>query len=61
VFGINSIDYVVRHLVGVAENVASVEAEDVGEIVDARNVAISDARLDDVLEFSSPDGAIEDA
>ena len=55
------IDDAVFDLVGVAENVACIEAQDIGEVVHAGHVAVGDVRLDDVLQLVSSNRAIKDA
>src|ERR1019366_760458 len=49
------------NLVGIAENVAGVEADDVLEVIHAGNAVVSDVRLDDMLDLASEHFLVEDA
>ena len=59
--GIDAVDYAVFHPVGVSQDVAVVEANDVGEIADAGFVAIDRIGLDHVLHHVAEELAVEDA
>src|SRR5882762_8938861 len=53
--GVQAMDDSVLHLVGVAENVARVEAQNAGKVVHSGHVAISRVRLHYVLPLTSRD------
>src|SRR5450759_1114366 len=58
--GEQPVDHPIFHFVGVGQNVALVETEDLAEVVDARLVAIDNLRLDGVLYHVAKEFAIED-
>jgi hypothetical protein len=60
-FGENAVHQRVLNLIGIAENVAGVEANDIGEIVDALNEPVGHAGLDGVLDGVVEELAIENA
>src|ERR1051325_10311628 len=50
----------VLHLVGIAQNIALIKVENIGEVVHSGHHAVSDARLDDVFPFLPEDFPIAD-
>src|ERR1700719_2185041 len=46
--------------VGVAQNVALVEVQKIGEVIDSRDVAVFDSRFDDMLPFPAQEFLVED-
>src|SRR5262249_39608813 len=50
-FRVETVDDAVLDFLRVAEDIARIEANDLGEVADARGVVVGQARLDHVLDF----------
>src|ERR1700690_1147187 len=59
--GVESIDQRILDFIGIGQHVGGIEAQDVGEVIDAGYVVVAHARLNHVLPFAAQPGAVENS